>query len=148
MINWKNPINHPVSQQALLTMSTHRHLDLHLSHSLFLSFDFLSLFHCPPLFLQSHSNTSFPSPKVNLNCYCEHALVPQAALWGDKPFDLYRFPCPGFSALLFQFIHLLTLPAASQNQLALRGKDKQMGGREWSEARCWRENPTDSCQLP
>lgn len=49
MINWKNPINQPVSQQALLTVSTNRHLDL---HSLFSSpFALLPSLACLPLSL-------------------------------------------------------------------------------------------------
>ena len=118
MINWKNPINHPVSQQALLTLSTHRHLDLHLSLPLFLSLSLLIFY--PSFSLLPSSYRAIQTPLCLHTRWTWIAIVSKPPSHkppsGEtSPFDLSGFSCPGFSALLLQLIHPLTLVAASLN---------------------------------
>lgn len=109
MINWKNPINQPVSQQALLTVSTNRHLDL---HSLFFSPSLslppsaspssaLSLSPTTPVGLQGLSFLS--QCKVNLKeGYC-HGWILQTVLWWYK---LLWFVCCASLPLISLFISI------------------------------------------
>lgn len=135
MINWKNPINHPVSQQALLTMSTHRHLDLHLS----LSFSLSLLIFYPSFSLLPSSYGAIKTPLFLHTRWTWTAIVsmaPSEPSGERNPFDLQSFPLP--------WLFLPPLPINSppnSDGLAGVGEQGQAEGsaKEWLEARCPRE---------
>lgn len=111
-------------------MSTHRHLDLHLSLSPLLSLSlviFYPSFSLLPSCYRAIKTPLFLHTRWTWAAIVSSASVPRATLRRDKPFDLHSFPRPGFSALLFQLIHPLTLRAASPNQLERREGTSRCG---------------------
>lgn len=155
MINWKNPINHPVSQQALLTMSTHRHLDLHL----YFYFSPSLLIFYPSFPLLPSYDRAIKTPLFIPTRWTWTVIVSmtQSHMQLSKeisPFDLHHLLCPGFSAFLFQLIHpplnsygCVTEPAAMLGKGQADGGWERVARSQMLERKSHPRIPVDSCAV-